>query len=570
MLLSVVLVIGMLSVPAFAASGSTSLSGVSFYVEANEEVGLQSNIKVDMSTVTGVGTIYLPGSVDPEKVFLSWDNSNVTVSKGSTSYNSGEVPIPSADGSIRYKVKKGALIKYYTFKTYQGSADVEPMFLELNEELGTIKAMNSDSDHETSCYGTAKIGDVDGAISIKGRGNSTWIMPKKPYNITFYKNDEYAKKVKVSLVDGVKAKKWTLLANYFDTSLIRNKIALDLANDMEIGLESKFVDLWMNGEYLGNYLLTPKKDYNTPDDGYFLENDHQPIENEEEQFEFPNIHVMPLKHNIINVDIGDDAADAGENLETVKAWFTEAWNAVLDYDSEDYQNYFDMESWAKMFLMFEVSKTYDCYAGNILMHRDGLTASDKLYAGPAWDYDIAFGRTLHKFLVGVTEPMQLNAEGWYNESIGYSVVDEPVSILQGLGRHESFMKKVAEVYNENIAAFEAIDGNITKQTELVRDSAMMNYKKYKLALSAEYVVSPTIMSLLGTGKYRLNYKITTDWDSFIYNLREFCSKRTMWLTDNLQMDNTADETTVDQASVEEESVETVSEEESVEQVPSDN
>ena len=570
MLLSVVFVIGMLGVPVFAASDSTSLSGVSFYIEANEEAGLQSNIKVDMSTVTGVGTIYLPGSVDPEKVFLSWDNSNVTVSKGSTSYNSGEAPIPSADGSIRYKVKKGALIKYYTFKTHQGSADVEPMFLELNEELGTIKDMNSDSDHETSCYGTAKIGNVDGAISIKGRGNSTWIMPKKPYNITFYKNDEYAKKAKVSLVDGVKAKKWTLLANYFDTSLIRNKIALDLANDMGIGLESKFVDLWMNGEYLGNYLLTPKKDYNTPDGGYILENDHQPIENEEEQFEFPNIHVMPLKHNIINVDIGDDAADAGENLETVKAWFTEAWNAVLDYDSENYQNYFDLDSWAKMFLMFEVSKTYDCYAGNILMHRDGLTASDKLYAGPAWDYDIAFGRTLHKFLVGVTEPMQLNAEGWYNESIGYSVVDEPVSILQGLGRHESFMEKVAEVYNENIAAFEAIDGNITEQTELVRDSAMMNYKKYKLALSAEYVVSPTIMSLLGTGKYRLNYKITTDWDSFIYNLREFCSKRTMWLTDNLQVDNVEDETTVDPATVEEETVETVAEEESVEQVSSDN
>ena len=172
------------------------------------------------------------------------------------------------------------------------------------------------------------------------------------------------------------------------------------------------------------------------------------------------------------------------------------------------------------------------------MHRDGLTEDDKLYAGPAWDYDIALGRTLHKFLVGVTEPMQLNAEGWYNDSIGYSIVDEPVSILQGLGKHQSFRDHVAEVYRENIAAFEAIDGNITQQQELIRDSAMMNFKKYPLSLSAEYVVAPDIMKMLGTGKYRLNYKITTNWDSFIYNLREFCSKRTMWLTDNLVDANT--------------------------------
>lgn len=59
-----------------------------------------------------------------------------------------------------------------------------------------------------------------------------------------------------------------------------------------------------------------------------------------------------------------------------------AWAALLDYDSEDYQNYFDMDSWAKMYLMYEVAKTYDAFSGSILMHRDGLTADDKLIAGP--------------------------------------------------------------------------------------------------------------------------------------------------------------------------------------------
>ena len=117
-----------------------------------------------------------------------------------------------------------------------------------------------------------------------------------------------------------------------------------------------------------------------------------------------------------------------------------------------------------MYLMFEVSKTYDCYAGNILMHRDGMTKKDKLIAGPAWDYDIAFGRTLHKFLVGVSEPVQLNAEGWYNDGIGFFVSgDEPVAVLQELGKHPSFMREVARVYNQYKSSFEGLEANVIKQ-----------------------------------------------------------------------------------------------------------
>ena len=41
------------------------------------------------------------------------------------------------------------------------------------------------------------------------------------------------------------------------------------------------------------------------------------------------------------------------------------------------------------------------------------------------------------------------------------------------------------------------------------------------------------MEALGTGKYKLNYKVTLTWDDYIYNLREYCRKRTMWLSDHL-------------------------------------
>ena len=506
------------------------------YIKANPDAGLDSDIKVDLDLAGGTGTLYLPGKVYVNALSYSWDNKDVVLMMGDTEFKSGEAPIAAPGEKVTYKVKNGLAIAYLTVKTVQGSPDVEPMYLNIDESLGTIKAMNGDDDHETMCYGKVRFGEKNKDMSIKGRGNSTWSMPKKPYNMTIYKNDKYKEKDKVRFIDGGdKSNKWTLLANYFDNALIRNKVAYDLAQDMEIGLDSQFVDLWMNGEYLGNYLLCQKKDYQHHDNGFVIENDHIP-DASEEQFKFPKMHNMPLKHNMINIDdIGDTAAENGVDLNWIEDWFTERWDTVLNYDSEEYQKYFDLESWAKMFLMFEVSKTYDCYAGNIIMYVNDLDNDDVLRAGPAWDYDIAFGRTLHKFLVGVSEPIQVNAEGWYNDSIGYLVAgDKPVTMLQELGKHASFMREVARVYNVYKSDFEDLANDVDAQAKVVEKSALMDREKMGLInLSAEYVVAPTTMKLLGTGKYRLNYKITTGWDDYIYNLKEYCTKRVMWLSDHL-------------------------------------
>ena len=340
---------------------------------------------------------------------------------------------------------------------------------------------------------------------------------------------------KTELIDGVKKKKWTLLANYYDNALMRNKIAQDLAYDMGIGLKTKFVDLWMNGTYLGSYLLTPKKDTYCDDNGFVLENNHQlPDDESEELFEFPQMHTMPGKHNYLIIDdIGDNAKANGVNAKSIEKWFAKAWKTVLDHDSEAYQQYFDIESWAKMYLMFEVSKTYDCYAGSLLMHRDGLSKNDKLIAGPAWDYDIAFGRTLHKFFVGVSEPMQINAEGWYVDHIGADLSDQPISLLQELHKHQSFRDHVAKFYKAHEADFKDAAANVSRQQALLRDSALMNNERWLTNnLCADYVVAPNTMRAIGTGKYKLNYRITTTWDDYVANLKEWCTKRTLWLSDH--------------------------------------
>ena len=543
----VCLIATMISGTALAAGESEGNGGqtpaAALYVAPNPGAGLDGRVSVSADLLGGSGTLYLPGKAAADKLCFSWDDASVTLSRDGVDYSSGSAPIAAENESVTYQVKKGAVVSTVTVKTLKGSSSVEPMFLEIDESLGTIDAMNSDENHDTKCYGSVVFDDVSKYMSIKGRGNSTWGtwgFAKKPYNITIYEDAGYQDSKKVELVKGVKTKKWSLIANFLDNSLMRNKIAMDLADELGIGMKTRFADLWMNGKYLGNYLITPKNDYNAPDGGYALENDNY-LEEGEEQFPIPGMFEIGKitgdrgYYNRMTVkDIGKDAEKQGVDTAAIEAYFLEAWAALEDYDSENYQNYFDMDSWAKMFLMYEVSKTYDCFSGSLLMHRDGLTASDKLIAGPAWDYDVSFGRTLHKFFVGVAENVQVNAEGWYNDSIGLMAVNQPVSLFQELGKHASFMRHVAKVYNENKQSFEGAAADVDRQREILRQSAQMDAAKFGIVnVCGEYVVSPEIMSALGTGNYKLNYEFTVNWDNYVNNLKEWCTKRVLWLSDHL-------------------------------------
>ena len=89
-------------------------------------------------------------------------------------------------------------------------------------------------------------GLYSGVIEIKGRGNSTWGMPKKPYKIKLDKSTD---------IFGMgKNKHWVLLANYSDPSLMRNTISYNLSGDMGMPqMDTTWVDVVLNGKYIGNY-----------------------------------------------------------------------------------------------------------------------------------------------------------------------------------------------------------------------------------------------------------------------------------------------------------------------------
>ena len=142
---------------------------------------------------------------------------------------------------------------------------VPTIYFNIDESEGTIAEMNGSSDHSAECYGSMTMTVPDNYTCeytgkkakggtyqleyIRGRGNSTWDVDKKPYKIKLDK--------KADLLGMGKNKHWVLLANYYDNSLLRNKITYWLGSQLNMPFtpKSEPVDVVMNGEYYGSYFL---------------------------------------------------------------------------------------------------------------------------------------------------------------------------------------------------------------------------------------------------------------------------------------------------------------------------
>lgn len=545
LLVTVAVVTVMLS----AAIAASAFDDVLFYVEKDPANGLDGRVNISCST-DGIGyysgTLYLPGKADAAKLKLSWEaDSPVLVTDGKALPENGALPVALPGKIVTYTVLRNGRKAVFTLKTLQGSEAVEGLFIDIDESLGTIEAMNSDENHDTSCYGAASLDRNGYFISLKGRGNSTWKKDKKPYNVTFYRDGDYAGKRSVSLIDGVKTTTWSLLANALDFSLLRNRLGLALAGELGVGLESRFVDIWMNGKFLGNYLLTPKTDWQASDEGFILELDNYK-EQQGGDYQF-TLEGLPeraksaddARHNRFTVkNIGKSS---GLTEEDIRCWTEKAWEAIRDYDSEEYLKYIDLESWARVYLLNEFFKNYDIISGSILMHRDGTGEDDKLIAGPLWDLDNTLGRVQVCDFCGVAPTNQISGDCWFIDRIGETkrlpLEPEYVSWLQELGKHGSFMSRVYGLYNEYRAAFESFPSAVDAAAEEIRASAEMNSRRWKDSLveSCSYISLERSLHPYGSAGYAVQYRRTTCWQDFVCNLKTYAETRLRFLRDRLSL-----------------------------------
>lgn len=501
LLLAVALLLILPGILAPRAEAVTAPTG-NMYVAKNEAAGLMGDVLL-FSKGSGKYALYLPGAADAAKLNFSWASSVTVTNEYGVKFVSGKLSVPAPGTSAKYTVN-GTV---YTVETIQGSEDAKAMFLETDTSLSgfySFQQMNTSSDKSKAAAGTMAFDDVDGYyFSIKGRGNATWTSAKdkKGYNITLYKDGNYDNTKGFELIGGVKAKKWSLLANYYDSSLLRNKLAYDMAVSMGLGLESVFVDLWVDGQYRGNYLMTPKNDYNDPDNGYMLEIDN---------YTDPQSFAISGMSGRITVKENK----AGVGLSDIQSYMVKAWKAIKDETSEEYLNYIDLDSWAKFYLLHEFYMSFDVMSGSQFMYREGTAATDKLIAGPVWDLDNSMGKTQTWAGFGLSYDQQHSPLYDFIQS-----VNSEDFWLQELGQHESFMTRVYQMHTAYKQVFDKAGAKIDVYQEQLEDSALMNYHRWGYQSGRPKISASDICGCVKT----------TQWSHYVANLRNYAVKRAAYL-----------------------------------------
>lgn len=298
--------------------------------------------------------------------------------------------------------------------------------------------------------------------SIAARGNSTFGEDKKPYIIHFLEPE--------NLFDMGSANKWILLANAFDLTNLRNYLVFEFAQKMGIAYtpDIQWIELYLNGEYAGLYLLTEKIEVN--DNRVELPNKEGYLLSFEDRNRLitQNLPFCDTKAGLA-VRIRYPETLEENQKETIASIIQRAENAILSengIDSESgmaWNDLIDMDSWARKYLFEEIFANVD--AGKWSQYFYVTGDEQKLYAGPIWDYDLSMAISWKSAMTNI----------WYcNRTTADGAKIAPW--LDALSRKPEFMRRVVEIYKDEFCPIlqELMDIGLDQATESVARSSIVN------------------------------------------------------------------------------------------------
>ena len=237
---------------------------------------------------------------------------------------------------------------------------------------------------------------------IRGRGNSTWNMPKKPYRLRL--------KTAAPLLGMPAERDWALLANFADKTLARNKVAMMLGEKLGMAWtpRSRFVELHLNGEYQGVYQVyehvkvgPARVDVDPPDPdgdidpakisgGWLLEVDKR--YDEDACWDTPlGVPVCIKEPGLDEDDLADPAHPSSIQFAYIRNHVAAAEQALVTGDA--WRNYFVPRAAIDWYLVNELMRNYDAkvdvkLGSSVYLHK---TQGGPLAFGPLWDFDIGAG-----------------------------------------------------------------------------------------------------------------------------------------------------------------------------------
>ncbi|ANI90160.1 hypothetical protein A9P82_13220 [Arachidicoccus ginsenosidimutans] len=339
-------------------------------------------------------------------------------------------------------------------------------------------------------------------------GNTTASYPKRPYKVKLSS--------KASLLGMPSGKKWILLANYVDKTLLRNYLALRISQmfGMFYTPRSRFVELVLNGTYVGNYQLIEQinidknrlniKEMDDDDisgksstGGYLIEADNKDEDNDHMRF------TTSLEKN--SFIIHDPSDSIAQQTAYIASYFDSTENALYASNFTDsvngYRKYLSPASFAEYFWVNELTKNNDAgFWTSTYLYKD---RNSLLNMGPVWDFDIAIGNT--------DDNNNGNAEGWWIRNQAW---------FSRLFQDSSFTEVTIAEWQSIRDSLNSLNNTIDSMTDYLHQSEVENFKKWD-------TMNQSFAPLGAT-------EIAGSYDGEITYMKDWLSERITWIDDNLQ------------------------------------
>ena len=367
-----------------------------------------------------------------------------------------------------------------------------------------------DKEHQLESYISIVSGDgrqlLQDTAYTRLRGNASMGFPKKPYRIKF------AHKQNV-VGSPAKAKKWTLINNYGDKTLMRNQLAFELSRliGMPYTPFCTYVDVLLNGEYKGCYQLCDQVqvhkqrvdiDEMTPQDnsgealtgGYFVEADAY-ANDEKSMF-------WSARGTGVTIKSPDEDSITSQQ----RNYIQNHYNLM----EGNWRQYLDQTTFLKHFLVGEMSGNTDTYWSVFFYKRRG---NDTIFTGPVWDFDLAFDNDNRTFPVNNKSDYIYRSGG---SSTGYMrQLADQVAVNNAAGREQ--LKQIWGAARERGLTEEKMLEYIDKQAELLEESQRLNFIRWPIMNS--YV--------------HQNPRVLGSYFNEVENVRQFVSRRIQWMDNKL-------------------------------------
>lgn len=378
------------------------------------------------------------------------------------------------------------------FYGYKGAGDDSHLYQLTNLPTVVINTANAEeiTSKEVEITSTVYIISQDGTnllvdteTGVRGRGNASWNFEKKPYRLKFSQK-------RSPLGAPAEAKKWTLLSNHGDKTLMRNIVAFEVSRRMGLAYTPfcKPVDVIVNGEYRGCYQLCDQVDVREHrvdvtemkesdnsgvnlTGGYLIEIDAYASTTEK-------VYFYSKRGTPVTIKSPDDEKITTQQRQYIENYFNTMEDAVFASNYTDatngYRKYFDLDSYLRHFIVGEFIGNTDTYWSVYMYKQRG---DDRFYVGPVWDCDLAFENDYRTYPINNTDDFlycgkSSGASEAVNQMNNRIIKNDPLA-------HAELIALWEEAKRNGLDA-ESMLEYVDETAELLKESQELNFKRWPI------------------------------------------------------------------------------------------